>query len=251
MRRLRRKWTLPGNCQRRDDCYHEPRYARPRLLASGDPSSSRGEYPESPPWQHPQTHAHAAIRASAHADGRAVRATTSAPRVAGRACRPAVMVDVRVIFLTAGGFRPAQTPGVHATRKRRALPLQRTSPATRRLRIAEQRSDSVADQVVDVSDPPWAHRHQPGEHHLDTRPTKKPDIRDDREERDPPRRTTTTRNEGIGSSTRPDHPRRRTRPRFRAATPEPCSAPQLDGTGSRSRAASASGLDGRKPFQAQ
>ena len=25
---------VPGSCQRRDDYYHEPRYARPRLLAS-------------------------------------------------------------------------------------------------------------------------------------------------------------------------------------------------------------------------
>ena len=24
---------VPGSCQRRDDYYHEPRYARPRLLA--------------------------------------------------------------------------------------------------------------------------------------------------------------------------------------------------------------------------
>src|SRR5215218_7503801 len=38
---LRRKWTVPGSRQRRDDYYHEPHYAPPRLLASGDPSSKR------------------------------------------------------------------------------------------------------------------------------------------------------------------------------------------------------------------
>src|SRR3954471_12184163 len=41
---LRRKWMVPGSCQRRDDYYHQPRYAQPRLLGSDDPSSSRGEY---------------------------------------------------------------------------------------------------------------------------------------------------------------------------------------------------------------
>src|SRR6478672_5138455 len=31
---VRRKWMVPGSCQRRDDYYHEPRYAQPRLLAT-------------------------------------------------------------------------------------------------------------------------------------------------------------------------------------------------------------------------
>jgi hypothetical protein len=38
---LRRKWMVPGSCQRRDDYCHERRYAPLRLLASGNPSSKR------------------------------------------------------------------------------------------------------------------------------------------------------------------------------------------------------------------
>src|SRR3954465_4302437 len=58
---LRRKWMLPGSCQRRDDYYHEPRYARhpdgaPHLAVQGDvlytglAASRAGGDPTTPRW---------------------------------------------------------------------------------------------------------------------------------------------------------------------------------------------------------
>jgi len=41
MRGLASEVDGPGSCQRRDDCYHEPRYARPWLLASSGAAEDR------------------------------------------------------------------------------------------------------------------------------------------------------------------------------------------------------------------